>query len=386
MMSLRVNFTISLFLAVACFAITNCAAQTSMNNVPREKLPKASIPQDELAKWRAAEERDTSEMYRGYLVEFPNGWFASLARQRLEPGLPSPLPPEIYIAPNEQPNQDQLNAIRAREDSIWASAQAIGTQKAMQDYLIAFPFGTYTEIAVQQFKSKSVMMPSTMAPDCSVSELFPQKIRGFNFGRAYPQAAIDRGIEGMAIGKILVDHRGYPLAFTAPFYVRSDSFAISTQRSVLGMLYNPIKAGCAELPTLASFIAEYRFADTEFFVPDLRSTPETPNQSISLDTPTNLQIPAGSAYVVELPPANNSAVYKITTKSRFTASVHFSRIDTPFEWTSLTDKNHFIAFAGDKVAIRLSVAVPPPNRWRRPATVAPTGGPIEVTITRIHSF
>ncbi|GAA6209169.1 peptidoglycan-binding domain-containing protein [Cognatishimia sp. WU-CL00825] len=78
------------------------------------------------AYWQDTGARDTEAGYRSYLREFPNGVYATLARDRLQ---------DIENA--RRPTQDQL------ERTAWNTASTQNTERAYQNFLNDFPNGLF---------------------------------------------------------------------------------------------------------------------------------------------------------------------------------------------------------------------------------------------------
>jgi hypothetical protein len=356
-------------------------AQTSSGFTAEAARPKrARIPANDLVAWRTAETADNARAYRAYLAAYPNGWFKLVANSRIAAGLTPSLLERRPYSDAVSPTSAEITALRAWEEELWQDAKRVGTNNAMREYLWAVPNGAHGDEASQMYLATWPKLPQGAAPDCAINEFDVKKTANFDIERAYPQRAVDRNLEDIAFGDVLIDRTGAVLSFSNTFYTKPDFFAQSTKRTVMRMRYQPLRAGCLQTMPKSFLVVNFKLEDEEF-TEDKRPTPNSVDGILDLEKPNNLQLPDNRRLKVSVPHNNQNAVYSVRTRSSFFAVVEYSCDGK--DWSRLINGTHFGAFGPCPILLRIS-ALPSitvgPNGER--IDDPPAKGPIEIIVKR----
>jgi len=131
----------------------------------------------EIVFWQSIKDSTNPASFKAYLSQYPNSAFAGLARVKLNelkpPKVaarkPTPSPPKTRTEPPAPTDQESL---------FWQSIKGSDNPADYQDYLMAFPNGTFARLAkrrVSELKRKKVAVASPPKPARSRRS---EKLRG----------------------------------------------------------------------------------------------------------------------------------------------------------------------------------------------------------------
>lgn len=347
------------------------------NSISSPKI--AEIASADLTNWRDAETKDTTEAYQDYLTKHPNGWFAPLARSHLEPSLPEsrPAPPIIDFTKPLTPADTAAQS--AYDDALWALAQSVGTQNAAAEYLRLLPIGRNRASAAAQFIATVPKLPDSLPPDCTLDDKSVKRVRNFNVERAYPTRAIVREIEEIAIGRVMFDHRGKPLAFVDGFFTQPELFQTSVERAASRMAFQAPKAGCLPMPFGAPIQLQFRL-DMGTAITDARVTPPQIDANLVLGQPTEMTLPEGQARRLSVPhDSSTQTVYFVKVGGLPNSTIAWT-LDN-INWRSLVNNTHFMVTGPATPHLRVSVS---PSR-SSPRDVTAIRAPFKITVSAVYS-
>lgn len=345
----------------------------------RREPARATIARLDLQDWRIAELADTQIAYKAYLKVHPQGWFKPVAEVRTQSGLTLDASQRPYID-LINPTAAQTNAMAEWEEQVWQNARAINTNTAMREYLISLPKGSHSSEAARAYLATLPRLPTGVAPDCTREDQSLQKLVAFDIARAYPARAIDRGLEEEAIGDILVDHTGTPLAWVRPLYTQPTYFAAATERQVLRMVFKPLKAGCMQGGPLTQMQIKFALEGEELPASD-RPIRKPIDHALELGEKATLTLPQERALKVSVPHKGQYSVYSVSASAGFLPIISYSR--DGMVWRRILNGTHVVANGPQPLFLSIS-SVP---SWLvtaqgRAAAESPVTGPVDITVTR----
>jgi len=114
--------------------------------------PKPDAEADARNEYQSAERLGTRRAWEDFLLKYPSGRYADLARDRL-----AKLPP----APATTPKPDAEAAAR----NEYQSAERLGTRKGWEDFLLKYPSGRYADLARDRLAKLTPAPATTPKPD-----------------------------------------------------------------------------------------------------------------------------------------------------------------------------------------------------------------------------
>ncbi len=170
------------------------------NTVPPTVIQPAPVAQPssqmaEIEYWKAIANSDNPDMFRGYMAQFPEGIFASIATDR--------------IASLEQDNAARSTSRdRDIEQTLWDEVKDSGDPALLQSFLAQYPDSIYkglaeTRLSSLQAKSAAELKPAAPAP-MVVAAASPALAGGLNWvGTATTRGRHTAGVSWCASGKEL---------------------------------------------------------------------------------------------------------------------------------------------------------------------------------------
>ncbi len=151
----------------------------SADSRPREKVT-SSVPAGssaEIVFWQSIQTSKNPADYADYLAQYPSGSFARLAKRRVNE-LKQPKAAAAKPAPSP-PTRTEAPAATNQESLFWQSIKGSKNSADYQDYLMAFPNGTFARLAkrrMQELRRRSVAVARPRTP---VRSRGIEKLRGY---------------------------------------------------------------------------------------------------------------------------------------------------------------------------------------------------------------
>jgi len=128
----------------------------------------------EVAFWQSIQASGDRDMFEAYLKRYPNGAFADLARlkiKKLKPAKP---------APTASPAKKRRQPTAADQESLfWQSIKDSDNPADFQDYLVAFPKGTFARLAKRRVRELTRKKIAVARPPTSARSSRREKLRGY---------------------------------------------------------------------------------------------------------------------------------------------------------------------------------------------------------------
>ena len=128
--------------------------------------------------WQSIKDSKKAGDYKAYLAQFPNGTFAGLARSRLAALKPakvaSPKPP------TSTPKIPTRTTAATQETLFWQSIKGSTNPADYQDYLMAFPKGTFARLARRRINELNRKKVAVARPSRPTRSRRIEKLRGYH--------------------------------------------------------------------------------------------------------------------------------------------------------------------------------------------------------------
>ena len=130
----------------------------------------------ELTFWQSIKDSKQAGDYEAYLAQFPNGTFAGLARSRL-----ATLKPQKVTSPKPPTSTPRMptQTTAATQETFWQSIKGSSNPADYQDYLTAFPNGTFARLAKRRVSELNRKQVAVRSPSPVRSRRI-EKLRGYN--------------------------------------------------------------------------------------------------------------------------------------------------------------------------------------------------------------